>query len=217
MSSNLDTEESLRREAEQRLTCKPTPLPPEACEDPQRLIHELRVHQIELEMQNELLTETLASVNALRAKYQDLYDFAPVGYFTLGPGGDIVELNLRAAQLLGRERERLVGLGLRAFFDPAALPAFDSLLSRARPGEPEAVAPSLQVMRPRLMPMYVNAQAQGFVDVASGQPLTRLALMDVTALKSATDDVVHVLQQKADTALGGKTTSSAAQPFGARS
>jgi PAS domain-containing protein len=210
MSSDLDLEESLRREAELRLTCKQAPLPPEACKDPQRLIHELRVHQIELEMQNELLTETLASVNALRAKYQDLYDFAPVGYFTLGPGGDIVELNLRAAQLLGRERERLVGVGLRAFFDPAALPAFDGLLSRARPGEPEAVAPCLLVMRPRLMPMYVNAQAQGFVDVASGKPLTRLALMDVTALKIATDDVVHVLQQKAETAMRYQTSGAAA-------
>jgi PAS domain-containing protein len=85
--------------------------------DQRRLVHELQMHQIELEIQNEELTQTLVEVNALRAKYLDLYDFAPVDYFTLDTQGNILELNWRAAKLLGQERKRLVGRPLREFFD----------------------------------------------------------------------------------------------------
>ena len=91
----------------------------------QRLLHELRVHQIELEMQNEELRVSRAEVESGLKRYTDLYDFAPVGYLTLSAEGTISELNLPAAVLLGRERSRVVGARLRTFIAQASRAAFD--------------------------------------------------------------------------------------------
>ncbi len=99
-------------------------------EDAQRLIHELQVHQIELEMQNEELQRTRAEVEAGLALYTDLYDFAPVGYFTLGLGGTIRRANLTGARLLGMERRRLVGHRLGHFLSEADRPTFTAFLQK---------------------------------------------------------------------------------------
>jgi hypothetical protein len=64
-------------------------------------VHELQVHQIELELQNEELIRTRNVAEELRDKYLDLYDFAPVGYFVLDIAGHIEEVNLTGAVLLG--------------------------------------------------------------------------------------------------------------------
>jgi len=92
----------------------------------QRLVHELQVHQIELEMQNEELRESRAQVEAALERFTDLYDFAPVGYLTLSADGTIRELNLPAARLLGVERTRLAGRRLRSFVSQDTRPIFDS-------------------------------------------------------------------------------------------
>lgn len=73
----------------------------------QRLIHELQVHQIELEMQKDELIQARSDLEAGLEKYRDLYDFAPVGYLTLDREGIIQEANLAAASLLGIARSRL--------------------------------------------------------------------------------------------------------------
>ncbi|MGO9118007.1 MAG: sensor histidine kinase [Desulfomonilaceae bacterium] len=72
------------------------------------LVHELRVHQIELEMQNEELRQAQLSLEASRDNFSDLYDFAPVGYVTLSDKGIILEANRTAVRLLGIERELLI-------------------------------------------------------------------------------------------------------------
>ena len=77
-------------------------------EETRRTLHELRVHQIELEMQNEELRRAQAELDAARARYFDLYDLAPVGYCTVSEKGLILEANLTAATLLGVARGALV-------------------------------------------------------------------------------------------------------------
>ena len=73
-----------------------------------KLIHEIEVHQIELEMQNEeLIVAKERAIDLASEKYAELYDFAPSGYLTLSKDGEIDDLNIAAAQMLGKERERL--------------------------------------------------------------------------------------------------------------
>ena len=78
--------------------------------DTPRLLHELQVHQMELEMQNQGLQCAQAEAEGEQEKYSDLYDFAPVGCLTLDREGTICEANLTGASLLGIERSRAAGL-----------------------------------------------------------------------------------------------------------
>lgn len=73
------------------------------------LAHELQVHQIELEMQNETLRRTQLQLVEMQARYFDLYDLAPVSYCTVSETGIILEANLATAEMLGEARSSLVG------------------------------------------------------------------------------------------------------------
>jgi len=84
-------------------------------EEKQQTLHELRIHQIELEMQNDELRQTQAELEAARIRYFDLYDLAPVGYCTLSEQGLILEANLTVATLLGMTRVRLIDQPLSRF------------------------------------------------------------------------------------------------------
>ena len=99
----------LRRLAEDRLGKKKTDLQtPRTEKDAQRLVHELEVHQIELTMQNAELRRAQEELELSHNKYVELYDFAPVGYFTFDTQGLILEVNLTGAELLGTERKLLL-------------------------------------------------------------------------------------------------------------
>jgi PAS domain S-box-containing protein len=106
-----------------------TPVP-RAKEDVHRLLHELEVHQIELEMQNAELRLARDEADLVREKYADLYDFAPVGYFTILADGVIRMVNLAGAALAGIERSRLVGRSFELFISPALRPTFHTLLEQ---------------------------------------------------------------------------------------
>ncbi len=89
-----------------------------AVDDPVRVAHALQVHQVELEMQNRELRAAQQALEESRDRFVDLYDFAPVAYATLTRQGQIAQLNLTAAQLLGMERARVEGLFLGAWLPP---------------------------------------------------------------------------------------------------
>ena len=99
----------LRERAEEKLKDNPEVFPSLSMEEKDRLFHELQVHQIELEMQNEELRRAQLALEAARNEYSDLYDFAPVGYFTVSEKGMIAAVNLTGASMLGVERQRLIG------------------------------------------------------------------------------------------------------------
>jgi PAS domain S-box-containing protein len=129
-SASLDAA-ALRRRAEARLReAKTKSVPVGTVADMQRLVHELQVHQIELEMQNQELLESRAQVEAGLERYTDLYDFAPVGYLTLGRDGMIRQANLTAAQLLGVERARLPKRRFELFIDKPDRAGFQALLEK---------------------------------------------------------------------------------------
>ena len=126
----LDAAE-LRRRAEKRLKAsKKQEAPPRTEEETQRILHELQVHQIELEMQNEEMRQARAEVEAGLERYKDLYDFAPVGYVTLGRDGTIRQVNLTGARLLGVERARLVNRRFGRFVSDDSHSAFAAFLQK---------------------------------------------------------------------------------------
>jgi PAS domain S-box-containing protein len=95
----------------------------------QKLVHELQVHQIELEMQNEQLKMAEEEARTQAEKYTALYDFFPAGYFTLSHDGTISELNLIGAKLLGKERANLVNANFKFFLTYYTIPDFNEFLA----------------------------------------------------------------------------------------
>lgn len=81
------------------------------------LVHELQVHQIELEIQNETLRQTQLQLIALQARYFDLYDMAPISYCTVNESGIILEANLATAELFSEKRSNLVGQRISRYID----------------------------------------------------------------------------------------------------
>lgn len=135
----------LRMRAQDRLQQQGRALAARAgqADNPQRLVHELQVHQVELELQNEQLEAARAWIEAALVSYTELFDFAPVPYFTLDRAGKITELNLAAARLLGTERGRVTDKRLALFVaepDRAALAAcLKSLFSTQSDAQCEVV------------------------------------------------------------------------------
>lgn len=114
-----DAARQLRQCAEEKSRqLEVTDLPSLSPEEVQKIFHELRVHQIELEMQNEELRRTQHELEISRRRYFDLYDLAPVGYLTLNEQGLIKEVNLATATLLGTERNKLLEHPFSSFIFP---------------------------------------------------------------------------------------------------
>lgn len=108
---------SLRQKAEELLNNKPLKPGSQLLEfEALKLVHELEVHQIELELQNEELVLANERAAELAAdKYAELYDFAPSGYFTISEAGEILNLNLCGAQMLGHNRVILRNSSFESF------------------------------------------------------------------------------------------------------
>ena len=139
--------EPLRRRAEARLRRSPRRGPPASVEDTRNLVQDLRVHQVELEMQNEELRRVQLELESSRDRFARLYDLAPVGYLTLDAEGVIQEANLTAAHLLGLDRPSLLKKKLSRFVAPESQDDFYLCRQRAftKPG-PQTC--DLQMRRP---------------------------------------------------------------------
>ena len=105
----------LRKKAEKKLKPEFVPIERLSDEDVRSLAHELQVYQIELDMQNEELRKSQQELENSRDKYSRLYDFAPVGYFTISNKGIILQANLTGAKMLGIERGELIDKPLALF------------------------------------------------------------------------------------------------------
>jgi len=114
----------LRKRAEITLSEAPQAIRTMVPADTQKLIHELNVHQIELEIQNAELRRVQLELQEARDKYLNLYDFAPTGYFTLDHNSLIVDVNLAGSELLGSEKHRLIGAQFTSSISPDSQDAF---------------------------------------------------------------------------------------------
>jgi PAS domain S-box-containing protein len=98
----------LRKRAEEKAVLHFNGDSPYSDRDLQSVIHDLQIHQVELELQNEELQKTQAELAEMARKYSELYEKAPVGFFTFNPKGRIKDLNGTAADLLGMEKKSLL-------------------------------------------------------------------------------------------------------------
>ena len=106
---------ALRKRAEKKLKPETIDIKRLSDEEVRKLAHELQVHQIELDMQNEELRRSQLELEDSRDRYSRLYDFAPVGYFTISEKGIVLEANLTGAEMLGVERRELIDKSLGLF------------------------------------------------------------------------------------------------------
>lgn len=119
----------LRKKAEEELKIKQSKVDKTLIEtDAKKLVHELQVHQIELEMQNEELKQAYETAEVALKKYTMLYDLAPMGYFTLNSEGTICDLNFTGAEMLGEKRFTLIDHSFKLFIFEDSLPVFNEFL-----------------------------------------------------------------------------------------
>lgn len=128
---NFTDDQMLRRKAEELLKKNQKKIAMPVTEtDPLKLLHELQVHQIELEMQNEELRQANETAETALKKYTMLYDFAPMGYYTLNNDGSICDLNFTGAELLGEKRFSLVNANFKLFVSEKSQKVFNRFLSK---------------------------------------------------------------------------------------
>src|SRR5512135_1042368 len=127
---NLTDAQILRIKAEEKLKKKRETERQVIETDVKKLLHELQVHQIELEMQNEELREANETAEIALKKYTMLFDFAPVGYFTLEKDGSIIDLNFTGAEILGDKRFGLTNSNFKLFVSESSLSVFNRFLSK---------------------------------------------------------------------------------------
>lgn len=174
----------LRRRAEEALREQTSAFPPRTGDETQKLIHELQVHQIELEMQNDDLRHARTELEAALEKYTDLYDFAPVGYMTLDHEGVIRGSNLTAARLLGLVRSQLIGRHFGQFVAARARPVFQAFHRRALASQSTE---SCEVDLPgsNKEPLFLRMEGAAS---AEGQSC-RVAIVDVTERKRREEEI----------------------------
>jgi PAS domain S-box-containing protein len=149
-----------------------------AARSTEELLHELQVHQIELEMQNETLRQAGVVLEASRDRYVDLYEFAPVGYLTLTETGVIAECNLTATTLLGVERKELLNRRFDVFVVAADRDRCQrEFLQAMTAEEKQAFEVALKRRDGQVVQVHIDCLRMGR---AATKPTLRVALTDIT-------------------------------------
>lgn len=166
----------LRRQAEELLKANvPESGFSRSDDESQRLLHELQVHQIELEIQNAEIRQARDELEMVLGKYTDLYDFAPVGYFTLDRNGAISAVNLSGATLLGVERVTLLGQPFGLFVKSESRALFSDFLGKIFSTR-DKVSHEVALTAKKNLPLIVQVEAVSF---GSGLEC-RVAVIDIT-------------------------------------
>jgi len=158
-----------------------------------RLLHELQVHQIELEMQNAELLQARNEVETALEKYNDLYELAPVGYLTLDREGAISAINLTGADLLDTERSLLLGRNFGQFIAEEARPDFNGFLEKVftlRAKETCVVALKKGLKHPLFVQIETIAAASGLE--------CRTVIIDISARRQSEVDLTTHAAELAD-------------------
>ncbi len=200
-----DQTAELRQRAEARLRAhsgkqRSTAVVAKPGADARRLLHELQVHQIELEMQNAELRQARDELELALENYIDLYDFAPSGYFTLTASGAIRQANLAGATLAGIERSRLVGQSFERLVDTESRPAFKAFLKDVFAGQTKQTG-DFELAGQGQPPRFVNIEAQS---LANGSEC-RATVVDITARKVAevtTTQLAAIVNSSSDAIIG---------------
>lgn len=184
MANKNNSDKELRQKAETKLG-KLTHAGKElSLEEAKKLMHELEVHQIELELQNQELRDTQYRLEEIRDQYTDLFDFAPIGYLLLNDKAVITNINLTACNLLGLDRSVLKGKHLSAFMGSAQSTILQLKLKEAcKIGE----LPPSEVTIRRWNQGTFTALLQGSISKSSNNnnPVCRLTMLDITEQKEA--------------------------------
>ncbi|MGB5101353.1 MAG: ATP-binding protein [Methanothrix sp.] len=160
--------------------------------DIRALCHELEVSQVELQLQNEELQRITAELAASEEKYRDLYEFAPIGYLTVEPSGEIREANLAAATLLGTERAHLLDNLFQAYLAEESLSRFNAFCSRVIASDAKEIA------EVHLLGNGSNERDNGWA-LIEGRAISasacngfRMAVIDITARKQMEEELRRI-------------------------
>jgi len=175
---------NLRPEAESKLINQPVAESAHA-ETTEKMLHELQVHQIELEMQNEQLRQAHLALEESRDRYLDLFKFAPVGYFTLTATGLIAEVNFVGAALLGVKRKKLLLRPFSRYVASECCDQFHLQISRLI-HQDEQQRYDLQIKCENGESHYVHVDAAR-VKTEDGKITLRITLTDITDNKRVED------------------------------
>jgi PAS domain S-box-containing protein len=152
--------------------------------DVQELVHDLQVHQVELEMQNDELRRTQAALAEARDRFADLYNFAPLALLTLSPGEEVLDANLAAATLLGLEREDLIHRKLSHFIPAEAQDGFSLYCRQVLHSETKQTG-ELTLKNATGGLLAVRMEGVAAQDPTTNKAQIRLSLIDITERKEA--------------------------------
>ncbi len=177
----------LRDDAEEQLARSPKVTPDLERQTQKQLIHELQVHQIELETQAEELRRALIAQEELRDKYLDLYDFAPISYLTLSDKALIIGVNLAGAMLLGVDRNKLINGWFRQYVAEKDLEHWDRyFVALLRQGQKQTCH-LLLMIRPD--GSVFPAQLEGIrISGCHGATTVRIAISDITDIMQGEEE-----------------------------